>query len=86
MNHPMLKAVLLTAAIGLAATTVARADCEADLLQLEQAFATPNLTAPAKTALDDAKVKALAALKKDDDKTCHTTIADGMSKAGIKMK
>ena len=51
MTYPMFKALLLTAAIGIAATTAARDDCEADLIQLEKAFATPNLTAPAKTAL-----------------------------------
>ena len=86
MTYPMFKALLLTAAIGIAATTAARADCETDLIQLEKAFATPNLTAPAKTALEEAKVKALAALKKDDDKTCNTAITDGLSKAGIKTK
>ncbi len=86
MTHSLIKAALLTAAVGLAATTAARADCESDLKQLEHAFATPKLAASAKMALDEAKVKAVAALKKDDDKTCHASIADGLSKAGIKMK
>lgn len=86
MRHSLIKGALLTAAIGLAATTVARADCESDLKQLEKAFATPNLTVPAKTALNEAKVKAVAALKKDDDKTCHAAVADGLSKSGVKMK
>lgn len=66
--------------------SAARADCESDLKQLEHAFTTSNLTATAKTALDSAKVKAVAALKKDDDKTCHAAVAEGLSKAGIKMK
>ena len=86
MTHSLIKAALLTAAVGLAATTAARADCESDLKQLEHAYTTPNLAAPAKTALDEAKVKAVAALKKDDDKTCHAAVAEGLSKAGIKMK
>ncbi len=86
MTHSLIKAAMLTAAIGIAATSAARADCESDLKQLERAFTTPNLTATAKTALDAAKVKAVAALKKDDDKTCHASVAEGLSKAGIKMK
>ena len=86
MTRSMITAALLTAAIGLAATTAARANCESDLKQLEQAFATPKLASTAKAALDEAKVKAVAALKKDDDKTCHTAVADGLNKAGIKMK
>jgi hypothetical protein len=86
MTYSLIKAALLTAAIGLAATSAARADCESDLKQLEHAFTTPNLAASAKTALDEAKVKAVAALKKDDDKSCHTAVAEGLSKAGIKMK
>lgn len=85
MSHALMKAAFLTAAIGLAATSAARADCESDLKQLEHAFTTPNLAAPAKAALDEAKVKAVAALKKDDDKTCHSAVADGLSKAKIKM-
>lgn len=86
MTPRLLKATLLATAIGLAGTVAARADCESDLKQLEQAFKTANLTASAKTALDEAKVKAVAALKKDDDKTCHTAVVDGMTKAGIKVK
>ncbi|WP_438273821.1 hypothetical protein [Nitrobacter sp.] len=86
MTHFLMKAALLTAAIGIAATSAARADCESDLKQLEHAFTTPNLTATTKTALDEAKVKAVAALKKDDDKTCHAAVAGGLGKAGIKMK
>jgi hypothetical protein len=86
MTHTILKAVLLSAAIGIAATGVARADCESDLLQLEQAFKAPNLTAAAKAALDEAKQKSVAAMKRDDDKTCHSAIAEGMTKAGMTLK
>lgn len=78
--------MLLSAAIGIAATGVARADCESDLLQLEQALKLPNLTPAAKAALDEAKTKAVPAMRKDDDKTCHTVIVEGMTKAGMKLK
>ena len=85
MTAKFTKIMLVTAALGLAGTAAARADCEADLIKLEQAFKTPNLSDGAKTALDSAKVTAVAALKKDDDKTCHTAIADAMTKAGMKL-
>lgn len=85
MTHSLIKAAFLTAAVGLAATTAARADCESDLKQLEKAYTTPNLAAPAKAALDEAKIKAVAALKKDDDKTCHSAVSEGLGKAKIKM-
>jgi len=80
------KIALCAVAIGLAATGVARADCESDLLQLEAAFKTPNLAAPARAALDGAKPIAVAALKKDDDAACHKAVADGLNKAGIALK
>lgn len=85
MSKTLITLLLLSSSIGLAATSAARADCESDLIQLEKAFLTPNLAAPAKAALDDAKVKSVAALKKDDDKTCHQAILDGMTKAGLKL-
>lgn len=86
MKHNPLRIALLSATIGVALTGAARADCESDLLQLEQAFKAPNLTPVAKTALDDAKTKAVTALKKDDDKSCHSAIAEGMTRAGLKLK
>jgi hypothetical protein len=86
MRHNILKIVLLSATIAVAATGVARADCESDLIQLEQAYKAPNLTADGKGALDDAKTKALSAFKKDDDATCHKAIVEGITKAGMTMK
>lgn len=86
MRHNLLKLVLLSATIGIAATSIARADCESDLIQLEQAFKAPNLTADAKLALDDAKTKAVSAFKTDDDATCHKIIAQGLTKAGMTLK
>ena len=64
----------------------ARADCESDMNQLEAALKTPNLSADAKAALDDARVKSVAAMKKDDDATCHKAIAEALPKAGLKLK
>jgi hypothetical protein len=84
-RHSIITAALASLTM-IAVTGIARADCESDLLQLEAAYKTPNLAAPAKTALDDAKTKAVAALKKDDDKSCHTAVADGLTKAGLTIK
>ena len=84
MTSQFLKLLLLSAAIGVSATHAAKADCESDLLQLEAAYTTPNLSAAAKTALDAAKTVSVAALKKDDDAKCHVAVTDGLTKAGIK--
>ena len=86
MANNVLKLTLLATAIGLAVTGIARADCESDLIQLEEAFKAPNLSADAKAALEAAKTKAVAALKKDDDATCHKAIDEGLSKAGMTLK
>jgi hypothetical protein len=86
MKRNFLKIALLSATIGIAATSVARADCESDLFQLEEAFKAPALTAAGKAALDDAKVKAVSALKKDQDAACHKAVAEAMTKAGLTLK
>jgi hypothetical protein len=86
MTSNFTKAALLAVVLATGLAGVARADCESDLIQLEGAFKSPNLTAPAKAALDDAKVKAVGALKKDDDNSCHSAVAEGMRKAGLTMK
>jgi hypothetical protein len=82
----MLTIALLSVAFGVAAGSVARADCESDLIQLEQALKAPNLTAIGKAALDEASTKAVAAMKKDDDAACHTAVSEGMTKAGMTLK
>jgi hypothetical protein len=81
-----IKATALAALIGLATIGGARADCESDLTQLEQAYKTANLTAEAKGYLDGAKAKAVAALKKDDDQACHKAIAEAAAKAKVPFK
>lgn len=82
----MHKSVLAAAALGLLTTGAVRADCESDLLQLEAAYKTPNLSPDGKAALDIAKEKSVSALRKDDDATCHGAIADALPKAGLTLK
>ena len=86
MRRTFQKTIVVSALIGMGALGVARADCESDLIQLEQAYNTPKLTQAAKAALDDAKTKAVSALKKDDDASCHKTIAQALPKAGLTLK
>jgi hypothetical protein len=78
--------LLLLCGVTIATSNVALADCESDLVQLEQAYKTPALSATAKAVLDTAKTSAVAALKKDDDATCHKAVADGLAKSGVNMK
>jgi hypothetical protein len=82
----ILKALALAALLALPITTVARADCEDDLILLENAYKTPNLGRDARAALDEAKAKAVPALKKDDDDTCHRAVIDALNKAGVQPK
>jgi len=86
MFNKALRIALMSAIAGLAATGIARADCESDMNQLEKALQTPNLPATAKAALEEARVKSVAALKKDDDAACHKAIEAGLKKAGIPMQ
>jgi hypothetical protein len=86
MRLRMLRVILGSCALAVSASQIARADCESDMVQLEEAYKTPGLSAEAKAALDKAKTKSVAAMKKDDDTGCHQAIADSMSKAGIPIK
>ena len=85
MNRNTLVLLLAASAVGLGASA-ARADCESDMVQLETALKAPKLTPEAKAALDDARVKSVAAMKRDDDATCHKVIADALPKAGMSLK
>jgi len=86
MNHQSSKIAFLAVAVLKATATIARADCESDLIQLQDAYKAPNLTADGKAALDEAKSKAVSALKKDEDAACHKAIAEAMTKAGLKLQ
>jgi hypothetical protein len=86
MNHRPSKIAFLAVAVLIATAEIARADCESDLIQLQDAYKAPNLTADGKAALDEAKSKAVSALKKDADAACHKAIAEAMTKAGLKLQ
>ena len=82
---PALVMVACLRRYGLGAT-VSPDGLRGDLIQLEQAFKAPNLTPAGKTAFDQARNKAVSAMKKDDDAGCHKAIADAMPKAGLTLK
>ena len=65
-------------AVGLlaSASTLAYADCEADLTQLEAAIAAPGHTPEHMALMKDAGAKASEAMRKDDDKTCNQIVMD----------
>ncbi len=85
MTRTSLILALATLTLG-GSVSLARADCESDMLQLETALKSPTLTPAGKAALQDASVKSVAAMKKDDDATCHTVIAEALPKAGMSLK
>ncbi len=83
----MTKTTALVALVLVAASAgVARADCESDMIQLEDAMKAPNQTPAVKAAFQDAATTASAAMRKDDDAACHKAIADAMTKAGKSLK
>ena len=82
----MHRSVLIVAALGLLTTGTVRADCESDLLQLEAAYRIPDLSPAGKAALDVAKDRSVSALRKDDDATCHSAIAEALPKVGLSLK
>ena len=82
----LMSIILVSASAALGATTIARADCESDMIQLEAAYKQPNLSPAAKTALDGAKTVSVSAMKKDDDAGCHKAIAEALPKAGMNLK
>lgn len=86
MYHGFSKIAFLAVALLIATAAIARADCESDLIQLQDAYKAPSLTAYGKAALDEAKSKAVSALKKDEDAACHKAIAEAMTKAGLKLQ
>jgi soluble cytochrome b562 len=74
----------LAMSIVLLTSTAAFADCEADLGLLETAMAAPNLSADLSAAMAKAGEVGAAAMRKDDDDTCHTAVMDVLAKAGVK--
>ena len=86
MTTRLLKSAILALVLGGTATVTARADCESDMLQLEDAMKAPNQTPAVQTAYKDGAAKAASAMRKDDDASCHAAIADALSKAGKTLK
>ncbi len=83
MNRIKSTTIIAVSTFGLLLTGVARADCEADLNRLEQAFKVANLTPAAKAALEEAKTKSVRALRKDDDAACSQAVVTGLERAGL---
>jgi hypothetical protein len=69
---------------GLLTSSAAYADCEADLGLLETAMAAPNISAELKAEMTKAGEAGGAAMRKDDDETCHKVVMDVLAKTGAK--
>jgi hypothetical protein len=82
MINTLLKSAFFAFAITMTTSTYAFADCEADLLKLEEALAKPDLSADMKTALETAGEQASSALRKDDDDVCNKIVMDALAAAG----
>jgi hypothetical protein len=70
--------------MGFTAVGTARADCEADMVKLDQGMRASILTPGAKTILHDARKKAVEAVKKDDV-MCNKVMTAALTRAGLKM-
>lgn len=81
-----LRPALLALALSVLAVGAARADCESDMLQLEDAMKAPNQTPEVRAAYEAGAAEAASAMRKDDDGTCHQAIADALAKAGKALK
>jgi hypothetical protein len=82
MFNTLLKSALVAITLGLVGPTLAYADCEADLLKLEDALAKPDLSADNKAALEAAGEKAATAMRKDDDDVCNKLVMDALALVG----
>jgi hypothetical protein len=82
MINALLKSALMAIVIFVAAPSLAYADCEADLLKLEDALAKPDLSADNKAALEAAGALAATAMRKDDDDVCNKIVMEALTVAG----
>lgn len=82
MNKPFTLS-FLAISIAILTSTAAFADCEADLGLLEKAMAAPNLSADLKAEMTKAGEAGGAAMRKDDDETCHKVVMEVLAKAGV---
>ena len=76
--------VALAMSFSILSSTIAFADCEADLGLLETAMAAPNLTADLKAEMAKAGEAGGTAMRKDDDETCHKIVMDVLAKTGVR--
>ena len=76
----------LATSLAIFTSTTAYADCEADLSLLETAMAAPNLAADVAAEMAKAGEAGAAAMRKDDDETCHKVVMDVLTKAGVKSE
>ena len=74
MSQRSIRCSAIIAAALLSVAAAARADCEADMAQLDQVLKNPSLSAAGRTGLLEAKKKAIAAVKTDDDAACNKVI------------
>ncbi len=91
MSHAIPRQAVLASALALLvvsplAAGAARADCESDMLQLEDAMKAPDQTPEVKAAYEAGAAKAASAMRKDDDDTCHRVIGDALARSGKALK
>ena len=78
MFRHLITVSILAISFASAASVVARADCEADLVQLETAMKAPGQTPEHLALMKTAGEKAAEALRKDDDKTCNQFVMEAL--------
>ncbi len=83
MSNQAVRVPVLITAVLLSISAIARADCETDMAQLDEVLKSPSLSADGKKGLLDAKKKAIAAVKTDDDATCNKVIVAAIKQAGV---
>ena len=86
MSFNGFRSIIVLNNISFAAETVAKANCESDLMQLEPAFSTPKLNVLQLASLEEAKAKAITALRQGKDKNCNAAVFEGITKAGLNTK
>jgi len=82
MLRHFIKTTILAIALLSAASALAYADCESDLLQLEAAMKAPGHTPEHLAMMKEAGAKASEALRKDDDAACNKFVMDVLKATG----
>jgi hypothetical protein len=71
--------------IGWFLVTPALADCEEDVVALNKALKSPNITVDAKAKLERVKKQAVDYAKAEKDKECHALVKDALKSVGIDL-